>query len=146
MPAGLAMQAAHQQSASIPAYLICDARALRQYGIGMVRPGASAGLLKTFLDEVFKRDIGYLLLRRGDTDLLFRVLPVPIVHVGLCLVDQLLIVRGDALGPVVRHLFGGDLGQPHVLRLAEPRLTGLRQRLRVEADGLERALGRWWPS
>ena len=32
---GLAMQAA----LAVPAYLICDARALRQYGIGMVRPG-----------------------------------------------------------------------------------------------------------
>ena len=36
---GLAMQAAHQQSPSIPAYLVCDARALRLYGLGMVRPG-----------------------------------------------------------------------------------------------------------
>lgn len=38
---GLAMQAAHQQTPSIPAYLVCDARALRQYGLGMVRPGGS---------------------------------------------------------------------------------------------------------
>ena len=36
---GLAMQAAHPHSSSIPAYLVCDARALRQYGLGMVRPG-----------------------------------------------------------------------------------------------------------
>ena len=36
---GLAMQAAHQSSPSIPAYLICDAEALRKYGMGMVRPG-----------------------------------------------------------------------------------------------------------
>lgn len=36
---GLAMQAAHKTSPSIPAYLICDATALRKYGVGMVRPG-----------------------------------------------------------------------------------------------------------
>lgn len=36
---GLAMQEAHKRSPSIPAYLVCDAEALRKYGIGMVRPG-----------------------------------------------------------------------------------------------------------
>ncbi len=36
---GLAMQQAHQSTPSIPAYLVCDAEALRKYGIGMVRPG-----------------------------------------------------------------------------------------------------------
>ncbi len=36
---GLAMQKAHTSSPSIPAYLVCDAAALRKYGIGMVRPG-----------------------------------------------------------------------------------------------------------
>ncbi|BBF85752.1 fumarate reductase flavoprotein subunit [Aquitalea magnusonii] len=36
---GLAMQEAHRSTPSIPAFLICDAAALRQYGIGMVRPG-----------------------------------------------------------------------------------------------------------
>ena len=36
---GLAMQEAHRTTPSIPAYLVCDARALRQYGIGMVHPG-----------------------------------------------------------------------------------------------------------
>jgi succinate dehydrogenase/fumarate reductase flavoprotein subunit len=36
---GLAMQEAHKRSPSIPAYLVCDADALRKYGIGMVRPG-----------------------------------------------------------------------------------------------------------
>ena len=35
----LAMQAANKRSPTIPAYLICDAEALRQYGLGMVRPG-----------------------------------------------------------------------------------------------------------
>lgn len=48
---GLGMQAAHQQSPSIPAYLVCDSAALHKYGIGMVRPGASAGLLKSFLAD-----------------------------------------------------------------------------------------------
>jgi succinate dehydrogenase/fumarate reductase flavoprotein subunit len=36
---GLAMQQAHASTPSIPAYLVCDAHALRKYGIGMVRPG-----------------------------------------------------------------------------------------------------------
>ena len=48
---GLAMQQANQSSPSIPAYLVCDARALHKYGIGMVRPGASAALLKPFLAD-----------------------------------------------------------------------------------------------
>ena len=46
---GLAMQAAHQTSPSIPAYLICDARALQQYGLGMVRPGGKG--LEPFLAD-----------------------------------------------------------------------------------------------
>ncbi len=36
---GLAMQEAHKTRPSIPAYLVCDAEALRKYGMGMVRPG-----------------------------------------------------------------------------------------------------------
>ncbi len=40
---GLAMQKAHQSAPSIPAYLVCDAEALRKYGIGMVRPNQQAG-------------------------------------------------------------------------------------------------------
>ncbi|MEO6321128.1 MAG: FAD-dependent oxidoreductase [Polaromonas sp.] len=36
---GLKMQEANKITASIPAYLICDAEALRKYGMGMVRPG-----------------------------------------------------------------------------------------------------------
>ena len=50
---GLAMQDAHRRNAgqpsSIPAYLICDADALRRYGIGMVRPGG--GGLQPFLAD-----------------------------------------------------------------------------------------------
>lgn len=53
----LAMQAAHQQVPTIPAYLIADARALRAYGLGMVRPGGKG--LAPFLAD------GYLV--RGDT-------------------------------------------------------------------------------
>lgn len=46
---GLAMQQAHQSTPSIPAYLVCDAEALRKYGIGMVRPGGKG--LGPFLDD-----------------------------------------------------------------------------------------------
>jgi succinate dehydrogenase/fumarate reductase flavoprotein subunit len=42
---GLAMQA----SASVPAYLVCDAQALKKYGIGMVRPGGKG--LAPFLTD-----------------------------------------------------------------------------------------------
>ncbi|RUP25084.1 MAG: FAD-dependent oxidoreductase [Curvibacter sp.] len=54
---GLAMQQAHTQGPAIPAYLVCDAKALRQYGLGMVRPGG-AGLAPFLAD-------GYLV--RGQT-------------------------------------------------------------------------------
>jgi succinate dehydrogenase/fumarate reductase flavoprotein subunit len=49
----LAMQDAHRASPCIPAYLICDAAALRRYGLGMIRPGANAGskALRPFLDD-----------------------------------------------------------------------------------------------
>ena len=39
----LAMQAANVTSPSIPAWLICDAAALKRYGLGMLRPGARPG-------------------------------------------------------------------------------------------------------
>ena len=45
----LAMQEAHKTSASVPAYLVCDATALRNYGLGMVRPGG-AGLAPFLAD------------------------------------------------------------------------------------------------
>lgn len=51
----LAMQAA----GVIPAYLVCDAKALRQYGLGMVRPGTGQRGLAPFLAD------GYLV--KGDT-------------------------------------------------------------------------------
>ena len=53
----LAMQHANRTTPSIPAYLICDAEALRKYGIGMVRPGGKG--LEPFLAD------GYL--TRADT-------------------------------------------------------------------------------
>jgi succinate dehydrogenase/fumarate reductase flavoprotein subunit len=36
-----AMHASHRTQPTIPAYLICDARFIRRYGLGMVRPGPS---------------------------------------------------------------------------------------------------------
>lgn len=54
---GLAMQAAHRESPAIPAFLVCDARALRAYGLGIVRPGGRG--LQPFIDD------GYLV--RGAT-------------------------------------------------------------------------------
>jgi len=54
---GLAMQSAQLKAPAIPAYLICDARALKNYGLGMIRPGGT-GL------EPFLRD-GYLV--RAET-------------------------------------------------------------------------------
>ncbi len=50
---GLAMQAAHKTSPSVPAFLVCDASALHKYGLGMVRPGANPGSagLKAFLKD-----------------------------------------------------------------------------------------------
>lgn len=44
---GMAMQG----TGSVPAVLVCDATALRKYGLGMVRPGASAKDLASFLAD-----------------------------------------------------------------------------------------------
>ena len=64
---GLAMQAHHAKVPCIPAWLICDAPALRRYGLGMIRPGG--GGLGSFLED------GYL--KRGNTLLeLARVLNI----------------------------------------------------------------------
>jgi len=48
---GMAMQAVQNGSRSVPAYLVCDAKALQTYGIGMVRPGASAKDMAPFLAD-----------------------------------------------------------------------------------------------
>ncbi|PXW97412.1 succinate dehydrogenase/fumarate reductase flavoprotein subunit [Sphaerotilus hippei] len=45
----LAMQAEHARTPAIPACLICDAEALRRYGMGMVRPGGQG--LEPFLAD-----------------------------------------------------------------------------------------------
>ena len=51
----LAMQQANKITPAIPAYLICDAEALRKYGLGMVRPGAKSGdrALAPFLADAY---------------------------------------------------------------------------------------------
>jgi hypothetical protein len=54
---GLAMQAGHRNTPTIPAFLISDARALKAYGLGMVRPGGRG--LEPFLAD------GYLV--QGQT-------------------------------------------------------------------------------
>lgn len=46
---GLAMQETNQKGPSVPAYLVCDAAALKKYGIGMVRPGGKG--LASFLSD-----------------------------------------------------------------------------------------------
>ena len=54
---GIAMQKHHQQTPCVPSWLLCDAPALKRYGLGMIRPGG-AGL------DAFLAD-GYL--KRGNT-------------------------------------------------------------------------------
>ena len=54
---GIAMQAHHATTPSVPSWLVCDAGALRRYGMGMIRPGGKG--LAPFLDD------GYL--RQGRT-------------------------------------------------------------------------------
>ncbi|MES2512194.1 MAG: FAD-dependent oxidoreductase [Pseudomonadota bacterium] len=54
----LAMQNAHEVTPSVPAYLVCDARALRDYGIGMVRPGGKG--LAPFLADGYLTQGGTL--------------------------------------------------------------------------------------
>lgn len=54
---GVAMQVENKRLPSIPAYLICDAEAIKKYGLGMVRPGGKG--FESFLKE------GYL--KQGQT-------------------------------------------------------------------------------
>jgi succinate dehydrogenase/fumarate reductase flavoprotein subunit len=58
---GIAMQAHHATTPSVPSWLVCDADALKRYGIGMVRPGndAKGKGLEPFLTD------GYL--KQGHT-------------------------------------------------------------------------------
>jgi succinate dehydrogenase/fumarate reductase flavoprotein subunit len=46
---GMAMQAHHGHTPCIPSWLVCDAGALKRYGIGMIRPGGKA--LSPFLAD-----------------------------------------------------------------------------------------------
>lgn len=71
---GMAMQA-HQAkvpgASAVPAWLVCDAAALKRYGLGMIRPGGNG--LAPFLAD------GYL--KKGDTiEALARQIGVPPVH------------------------------------------------------------------
>jgi succinate dehydrogenase/fumarate reductase flavoprotein subunit len=54
---GIAMQAHHATTPSVPSWLVCDASALKRYGIGMIRPGGKG--LEPFLAD------GYL--KQGNT-------------------------------------------------------------------------------
>ena len=58
---GIAMQAHHATTPSVPSWLVCDAGALKRYGIGMIRPGNDANSkgLAPFLAD------GYL--KQGNT-------------------------------------------------------------------------------
>ena len=58
---GIAMQAHHATTPSVPSWLVCDAGALKRYGIGMVRPGGKG--LAPFLAD------GYLKQGRTLTEL-----------------------------------------------------------------------------
>ncbi|WP_310614800.1 FAD-dependent oxidoreductase [Limnohabitans sp.] len=51
---GIAMQAHHATTPSVPSWLVCDAGALKRYGIGMVRPGAK-GLAPFLADGYLKQ-------------------------------------------------------------------------------------------
>ncbi len=55
---GLAMQAANKTTPAVPAYLVCDAEALRTYGMGMVRPGGKG--LAPFLADGYLTQGGTL--------------------------------------------------------------------------------------
>ena len=51
---GIAMQAHHATTPSVPSWLVCDAGALKRYGIGMVRPGGK-GLAPFLADGYLKQ-------------------------------------------------------------------------------------------
>ena len=51
---GIAMQAHHATTPSVPSWLVCDAGALKRYGIGMIRPGGK-GLDPFLVDGYLKR-------------------------------------------------------------------------------------------
>jgi succinate dehydrogenase/fumarate reductase flavoprotein subunit len=51
---GIAMQAHHATTPSVPSWLVCDAGALKRYGIGMIRPGGK-GLAPFLADGYLKQ-------------------------------------------------------------------------------------------
>lgn len=51
---GIAMQKANQSTPSIPAYLVCDAEAIKKYGMGMVRPGGKG--FNSFIEEGYLKE------------------------------------------------------------------------------------------
>ena len=51
---GLAMQAHHAHTPCIPSWLVCDAGALKRYGLGMIRPGGK-GLAPYLADGYLKQ-------------------------------------------------------------------------------------------
>ena len=51
---GIAMQAHHASTPSVPSWLVCDAGALKRYGIGMIRPGGK-GLAPFLADGYLKQ-------------------------------------------------------------------------------------------
>ena len=51
---GIAMQAHHATTPSVPSWLVCDAGALKRYGIGMVRPGGK-GIAPFLADGYLKQ-------------------------------------------------------------------------------------------
>ena len=51
---GLAMQAHHAKTPCIPSWLVCDAGALKRYGLGMIRPGGK-GLAPFLADGYLKQ-------------------------------------------------------------------------------------------
>jgi succinate dehydrogenase/fumarate reductase flavoprotein subunit len=51
---GIAMQAHHATTPSVPSWLVCDAGALKRYGLGMIRPGGK-GLAPFLADGYLKQ-------------------------------------------------------------------------------------------
>ena len=51
---GIAMQAHHATTPSVPSWLVCDAGALKRYGMGMIRPGGK-GLAPFLADGYLKQ-------------------------------------------------------------------------------------------
>jgi len=79
---GLAMQQAHQSAPSIPAYLVCDADALRKYGIGMVRPGGKG--LGPFLADGYLTEATTLAELAGKLGMDAQVLQRSVAQINRC--------------------------------------------------------------